>query len=138
MRLHFSAKNSTTVSDFDDEPPNSDDTTNYIKSEIIVCPTLQDADHSATIDSHSECNASASVHRTRDKTLHNNSDERITLLKSIAEKPQKIKTSLDLFFESMCETVKSFPAWKQVEVKISIAQLVGKAELDVLQMDPLH
>lgn len=60
-----------------------------------------------------------------------NSNERTKLLQQLVNKDSAIKSDLDHFFNSICETVKTFKKKKQIEVKMKISNLVGQIELEV-------
>lgn len=46
--------------------------------------------------------------------------------------------NLDLYFQSVCATVKGFPQRKMVEAKMKISQLVGELELQIIDEQARH
>lgn len=64
-----------------------------------------------------------------------NSEERLKLLRDIAEKKQKPDKELDendLFFNSMSKIIKKLPQKKQAILRLQIANIVGEAEIEFL------
>lgn len=69
------------------------------------------------------------------KKIVENSNERLLIMKKVADQqfePRKEPSELDLFFQSICSTVRKFPPCEQARLKIDIQIMVGNYELSNL------
>jgi len=72
------------------------------------------------------------IMRDKKKIKLTHSEERLQLLKQIAERnstPANELDEFDLFFNSMAKIVKKLPRYEQVQLRMQISSLVGNAEL---------
>lgn len=72
------------------------------------------------------------IMRDKKKIKLTHSEERLQLLKQIAERNSTSANELDeidLFFNSMAKIVKKLPRYEQVQLRMQISSLVGNAEL---------
>ncbi|XP_025417215.1 uncharacterized protein LOC112688298 [Sipha flava] len=70
--------------------------------------------------------------RDKKKIKLTHSEERLQLLKQIAERnstPANELDEIDLFFKYMAKIVKKLPRYEQVQLRMQISSLVGNAEL---------
>ncbi|KAL4112856.1 hypothetical protein QTP88_016576 [Uroleucon formosanum] len=72
------------------------------------------------------------IMRDKKKIKLTHSEERLQILKQIAERnstPANELDEIDLFFNSMAKIVKKLPRYEQVQLRMQISSLVGNAEL---------
>lgn len=82
-------------------------------------------------------NSSPSVKRKYSNSKSKNSDERMKLLREIAERKQEPviqpeQDVNDLFFASMAKMVKKLPEMQQSRIRMQIGNIVGNAEIEFL------
>lgn len=85
-----------------------------------------------------KCSSNETTYRdklpqAKKRKLSSNSEQRLNLLKQIAEKPPRPlseeKDETELFFEAMAKIVKKLPHSDRIHLRLQIGTLIGNAEL---------
>lgn len=100
-------------------------------------PQIDEREENMTINSNEDNNKKMdgkkdNIMRDKKKIKLTHSEERLQLLKQIAERnstPANELDEIDLFFNSMAKIVKKLPRYEQVQLRMQISSLVGNAEL---------